>query len=70
MPAAYCGDAQLPAVVELDEALEKIEELERTLDNELLEEIIDERDDDDGTVELIDEDETPSQTPSSVHSCH
>lgn len=70
VPAAYCGDAQLPPFTELDEALDKMEELDRTLDNELLEEIIDERDDDEGTVELIDDDVTPSHTPNNVHSCH
>ena len=70
MPATYCGAVQLPPVTELDDELDSTEALERTLDNELLAGTIDERDDDEGTVELIDDDEAPSHTPNSVHSCH
>ena len=64
MPATYCGDAQLPPINELDD------EPGRALDSELLEGIIDERDDDEGITELMDDDEAPSQIPNNVHSCH
>jgi hypothetical protein len=59
VPAAYCGDEQLPP--EIDELVIAIELDERELGAIL----------DDGWFELLDDEETaPSQAPTKVHSCH
>jgi hypothetical protein len=59
VPAAYCGDAQLPPTTEELLLATELEMTDETLDETLL---------DDAGTEL--DDVAPSQLPSKSHSCH